>query len=88
MLRRSASLTFLPLRALVLLARFWSDTRRAGPDRFLFLQATCAMTVVIVVCFSAAVALVIVALVQQMRQRRALQAILRRVLRSRKEEDP
>ena len=86
MLCRSASLTFLPPRALVFLARFLSDTRRAGPDRFLFLQAMCAMTVVIVVCFSAAVALVIVALVQQTRQRRALQAILRRLLCSRKED--
>ncbi|HTN75334.1 MAG TPA: hypothetical protein VL096_08810 [Pirellulaceae bacterium] len=44
------------------------------------------MTFVIVVCFSVAVAAAIAALVQQIRQRRALQALLNRLLRQRKED--
>lgn len=44
------------------------------------------MTSVIVVCFALAVAVALAALVQQVRQRRALQALLNRLLRKRREE--
>ena len=44
------------------------------------------MTAGMVVCFSGAVATAIAALVQQVRQRRALQFLLHRLLRKRKDE--
>ena len=46
-----------------------------------------AMTSVIVVCFSVAIAAAIAALVHQFRQRRALQALLIRLLRKRREDE-
>lgn len=44
------------------------------------------MTSVVVVCFAVVVAIALVALVQQVRYRRALQALLNRLLRKRREE--
>jgi hypothetical protein len=45
------------------------------------------MTLMIVVCFSVAVAAAVAALVHQVRQRRALQKLFDRLLRKRREDE-